>query len=242
MFSYDGIKINYEYINNKSKNTLVFLHGWGQNVEMMKPIADPFNKTCNILIVDLPGHGKSEEPKKVFSLYDFADMVHELVLQLKIKNPVLIGHSFGGKISMIYASKYDVKKLILLSSPYKVEIKKQPLKVKLMKKLAKVPGFKGLANYFKKKMGSTDYRNASPMMRDILVAHVNTDITEDVKKISVPTIIIWGTNDLTVSIDNAYEIEKLIKDSAVIPYEGLSHFAYLENKNQTISIIDSFIK
>ena len=67
-------------------------------------------------------------------------------------------------------------------------------------------------------------------------------ITEDVKKISVQTIIIWGTNDLTVSIDNAYEIEKLIKDSAVIPYEGLSHFAYLENKNQTISIIDSFIK
>lgn len=241
MFVYDDINVNYEYIDNKSNTTLVFLHGWGQNIQMMLPIAKPFCKKHNVLLIDFPGHGKSEEPKYAWELDKFVDLVHELITSLKIKKPVLIGHSFGGKVSIIYASKYEISKLVLLSSPYTIGIKKQPLKVRVIKKAAKIPGLKTLANYFKKHMGSTDYKNATPIMRDILVKHVNTDTTENCKKITVPTIIIWGTNDVTVSIDNAYEIEKLIKDSAVIPYEGMDHFAYFYDKDRTVRIIESFI-
>ena len=241
MFNYDDINVNYEYINNKKENTLVFLHGWGQNIQMMLPIANSFVKDNNVLVVDLPGFGKTNEPPYAWELDKFVDMIHELLKFLKISNPILIGHSFGGKLSMIYASKYKVKKLVLLSSPYKGEYKKIPLKVKILKFLARVPGLRSLANYFKKRMGSTDYRNATPTMRAILVKHVNSDVTENLKKITIPTIIIWGTADKTVSIDQAYEIEKLIKDSAVIPYEGMSHFAYLEDKQKTINIINSFI-
>ena len=241
MFNYKDININYEFTSNKSKDTLVFLHGWGQNIEMMEPIAKPFKEDCNVLIVDLPGHGKSEEPKSVWSLDEFSEMIHSLIDTLGIKNPILVGHSFGGKISIIYASKYEVRRLVLLSSPYKVQIKKQSFKVKLLKFLSKIIILRRFANYFKKKMGSTDYRNATPLMRQILVKHVNTDVSDNLKKIKVPTIIIWGTNDTTVSIDNAYEIESLLKDGAVIPYENGTHFAYLEDKNRTINIIRSFI-
>ena len=241
MFNYDDINVNYEYINNKKENTLVFLHGWGQNIQMMLPIANSFVKDNNVLVVDLPGFGKTNEPPYAWELDKFVDMIHELLKFLKISNPILIGHSFGGKLSMIYASKYKVKKLVLLSSPYKGEYKKIPLKVKILKFLARVPGLRSLANYFKKRMGSTDYRNATPTMRAILDKNVNSDVTENLKKITIPTIIIWGTADKTVSIDQAYEIEKLIKDSAVIPYEGMSHFAYLEDKQKTINIINSFI-
>ena len=241
MFKYDDIKVNYEYIDNKSKNTLVFLHGWGQNIHMMLPIANQFTKDNNVLVIDLPGHGKSNEPSYAWELDKFVDMLHELFENLKIKEPILIGHSFGGKLSMIYASKYKVKKLVLLSSPLKGEYKKIPFKVKVLKKVAKVPGLKSMAEHFKKHMGSTDYRNATPIMRDILVKHVNTDVTENCKKIKVPTIIIWGTADTTVSINQAYEIESLIPDSAVITYEGMKHFAYLDNAKQTVNIIKSFI-
>ena len=220
MFNYENINVNYEYINNKKKNTLVFLHGWGQNIQMMLPIANSFTKDNNVLVIDLPGFGKSSEPSYAWDLDKYVDMIHELLKDLKINDPILIGHSFGGKLSMIYASKY---------------------KVKVLKFLAKIPGLKSLANFFKKRMGSNDYRNATPTMRAILVKHVNYDVTENLKKINVPTIIIWGTNDKTVSINQAYEIEKLIKDSAVIPYEGMTHFAYLEDKQKTINIINSFI-
>ncbi len=74
-----------------------------------------------------------------------------------------------------------------------------------------------------------------------MVEHVNLDITEEVKKIKCPTLIIWGTLDQEVPIDRAYELEKLIKDASVIPYEGCTHYAYLERLDQTIRVLNSFI-
>ena len=241
MFKYKNININYIRYGNPNNQAVVLLHGWGQNIEMMKPVGDRLTDN-DVIIIDLPGHGKSDEPKEVWELKDFVSMIHELLSSLNIQNPILIGHSFGGKISLLYASTYSVKKLILFGSPFKVKKNPQSLKVRTLKKLKTLPGLNKLAETMKKHMGSTDYRNASPMMRDILVKHVNTDITENVKKINCPTIIIWGTNDAAVPIEDAYELETLIKDSAVIPYEGCTHYAYLERLNQTVSIIQNFIK
>ena len=235
------LDVNYEQYGNKKGKNVVLLHGWGQNIQMMKPVGDNLTD-YDVIIIDLPGHGNSEEPKEVWLLTDFVDMIHALLTSLNIDDPILIGHSFGGKISLLYASKYQTKKLILFGSPFKVKKNPNSLKVKILKKLKSLPGLKNIAETMKKHMGSEDYRNASPMMRDILVKHVNTDITEDVKKIKCSAIIIWGTNDAAVPIADAYELETLISDSAVISYEGCSHYAYLERLNQTVSIIKNFIK
>lgn len=241
MFKYRNININYIRYGDIDKQSVVLLHGWGQNIEMMKPVGDSLIDN-DVIIIDLPGHGKSEEPKEVWDLKEFVNMIHELLTSLNVKDPILIGHSFGGKLSLLYASMYPVKKLILFGSPFKVKKNPNSLKVKALKKIKTLPGLNKLAETMKKHMGSTDYRNASPMMRNILVKHVNTDITEDIKKITCPAIIIWGTNDAAVPIADAYELETLIKDSAVIPYEGCTHYAYLERLGQTNSIIKNFIK
>lgn len=242
MFEYQGIKINYKDYGNKEGSPIVYLHGWGQNIEMMEPIAKPFQKKHRLIILDLPGFGASEEPKEVWSLEDFVEMLHELLKSLQIEKPSLIGHSFGGKIALLYASKYKTNKLLLLSSPYKVKIKKQSLKVRILKKAAKVPGLNKLSNSIKKHLGSTDYKNASPKMRDILVKHVNTDLTEVAKKITCPTFIIWGSKDEAVPVSDAYELEKIIDNCGLVVYENCTHYAYLERVKQTIAIIESFIK
>lgn len=220
---------------------MVLLHGWGQNIEMMKPIGDAFLNE-DVIIVDLPGYGKSEEPPYPYSVEDYVMIIKELLDNIDVKNPILIGHSFGGKISLLYASMFDVKKLILLASPYKKEIKKLSLKTKTLKQLKKVPGLNKLEGFAKKHIGSVDYRNASPIMRQVLVNTVNLDISENVKKIKCPTIIIWGTLDEQVDVSEAYELEKLISDAGVIVYENCTHYAYLEKLGQTISVISSFIK
>lgn len=242
MFNYNDINIHYKDFGDKSKDAIVFLHGWGQNIQMMEPIAKPLEKTNRIIIIDLPGFGESEEPKYVWTLEEFAEMVHALLEKLNVKNPYLVGHSFGGKISIIYTSKYDVNRLVLLSSPYKVKIKKVSTKVKILKALKKVPGLGTLAEVAKKHMGSTDYKNASPMMRDILVKHVNTDLTDIVKTIKVPTFIIWGDNDTAVDVEDAYELEELLQDAGLVVYEGCTHYAYLERAGQTINILKEFFK
>lgn len=233
--------VDVNYIDYGSgDNTLVFLHGWGQNIEMMKPVGDKI-KNNRIIIIDLPGFGDSPEPNTIWSMYDYADMVHELLDSLDISNPILLGHSFGGKISLIYASKYKTNKLVLFGSPFKKNIKKLSTKTKVLKSLKKVPGLNKLEGFAKKHIGSRDYKQASPFMRKILVDHVNLDITEDVKKIKCPTLIIWGSLDEEVPLEDAYELEKLISDAAVIEYPGCSHYAYLENLGQTVNIIKNFI-
>ena len=234
----NGVFVNYTDVG--SGEDVVLLHGWGQNIQMMEPIGNNLvNK--RVVIIDLPGHGKSEEPKEAWTVYDYASCIHTLLTNLKIDEPILIGHSFGGKISLVYASKYKTKKVIGLACPFKKQIVKLSFKTKALKFAKKIPVLNKLEGFAKKHIGSTDYKNASEMMRKIMVLTVNTDITEDVKKIKCPTLLIWGTNDLQVSIDDAYELEKLIKDCGVVVYDGCTHYAYLERLDQTLRVIKSFI-
>lgn len=242
MFTYNGININYKDYGNRDGKVIVYLHGWGQNIEMMEPIANPFQEEKRLIIIDLPGFGKSQEPSFAWTLEDYADMVFHLLQSLHINKPNLIGHSFGGKISLIYASKYEVEKMILLASPFKVKKKKLSWKVKFLKIMAKVPFLKKFANSIKHKMGSTDYRNATPMMRDILVKHVHTDLTDILINIKCPTFIIWGDKDGDVPVCDAYILKDSIKDSGLVVYENCTHYAYLERLNQTLRIIASFMK
>ena len=226
------VKINYELYGNKQEKTIVLLHGWGQNIQMMKPLGDSLSKEYQILVIDLPGHGNSEEPKEVWNLYNYVEAVHTLITSLKIKQPVLVGHSFGGKISLLYASKYEVKKLIILAAPFKKEIQKLSLKTRCLKALKKVPGLNKLENWAKQHMGSTDYRNASPIMRQILVNHVNLDITEEIKKIAGNPGTKRGTGGMATKIKAAkFATEKGItvaigsgKDPEII-------YDFIEGKN-----------
>ena len=201
-FIYKETSINYVFYDNKSKVDLIFLHGWGQNIEMMEPLAKPFIKEYNVLLIDLPGFGLSEEPKEVWDIYEYANMVHELTKKIKMDNPILIGHSFGGKISLVYSLKFKTKKLLLLASPYRKKIAKENYKIKMFKILKKIPILNKLESYVKKHVGSVDYRNASEMMRNILVKHVNLDLTEEVKNIKCPTLLIWGTKDNAVDYED----------------------------------------
>ncbi len=233
--------VNYEYYDNNSKIDLVYLHGWGQNIQMMMPIAKPFIKEHNVLIIDLPGFGNSDEPNEILSIYDYADIVHEIIRKVKMKNPIIIGHSFGGKITIAYSIKYETSKIVLLASPYKQNIKKPTFKMRVYKFVKKIPVINKLEGFVKKHVGSTDYRNASETMRKILVNHVNLDLTEEVKKIDVPSLLIWGTNDEAVSIEDAKELEKLIPNAGLVEYEGCTHYAYLERLQQTVNVLRSFI-
>jgi pimeloyl-ACP methyl ester carboxylesterase len=235
-----NININYFFSDINSEKTIVLLHGWGQNIEMMKPIGDKYKNKFNILIIDLPGFGESDEPPYLWTIYEYVECIKKLIGYLNINKVILIGHSFGGKISLIYSSKYEVEKLVCLASPYCKEITKLPLKTKIYKIIKKIPRLTWLANIMKNIIGSSDYKNASDIMRGVLVKSLNIELEEDIQKIKCPTLLIWGTNDTAVPIKRAYELEKLIKDSAVIKYEGATHYAYLERLNSLIPVLDSF--
>lgn len=235
-----GIKTNYVFNYIEKDTTIVFLHGWGQNIEMMEPLEKYYRKYYNTLILDLPGFGNSSEPDYPWNVYDYVDFLKELFMSLKLNKIIIVGHSFGGRLGLIYSSIYKVEKLVCLASPYCKELTKLPLKTKIYKTLKKVFFLKWIANIMKNYIGSTDYKNASEVMKGILVKSINIDMIDDVKKIECPTLLIWGTNDTAVPLKRAYELNKLIKDSGVVEYTGATHYAYLERLGNVVSVLDSF--
>ena len=71
---------------------------------------------------------------------------------------------------------------------------------------------------------------------------VNEDLTELLPKISVPTLLFWGTLDTATPISDAKKMEKLIPDCGLIEYPGASHFSYLENINNFNAVVNEFLK
>lgn len=233
--------ININYIQYGSGSDIVLLHGWGQNIAMMKPIGDRLQKNHRITILDFPGFGESEEPKTALTVYDYCEILEELLKKLKVKKPVIMGHSFGGRIAIIYASRNEVEKVVLFGSPCIRKEVKPSLKLRMLKSLKKIPGINKLEGFAKNHMGSRDYKNASEIMKKILVNVVNEDLSECAKKINVPTLLIWGDRDTEAPVEDAKELEKIIPDAGLIVLPNSTHYAYLENLPQVINILNNFL-
>ena len=234
--------INYIDYGINKKGVIVLLHGWGQNIEMMDMLGHPFEKDFRIIVLDFPGFGKTPEPDSFWSTTDYAKCLHQFLTSLKVKNPILIGHSFGGRVAISYAAIYGAQKVVLLSAPFRPTKNKKPnLKVKIYKFVKKIPCLKKLTNYLRNKWGSSDYKNASEIIRGSLVKIVNEDLTNYAKSIKCPTLLIYGSLDKDVPLKEAQDLEKLIEDAGLIKYENAHHYAYLENLNQTIAILHNFL-
>ncbi len=233
------IQIN--YIQYGKGKDILLLHGWGQNIEMMKPIGDNLSDKYRITIIDFPGFGKSDEPKNAWMIDDYKEMLEEIVKELKIKKPILMGHSFGGRVAIRYSALNDIDKLVLFGSPCIRKQKSMSLKTRVLKKMKTLPGMNGIGEKMKKYIGSRDYKAASPIMRQILVNTVNEDLSMYAKKIKVPTLLIWGDNDTEAPLEEAQELEKLMIDAGLVVLPG-SHYAYLENLHQVINIVNTFLE
>ena len=114
----DNLDINYIQYGNKNGENIVLLHGWNQNIQMMRPLGNALENNYYITIIDLPGHGESAELFKKLSLYDLVEIIHALLIQLNLLNPIIIGHSVGAELALLYASIYKANKIVIIDSTY----------------------------------------------------------------------------------------------------------------------------
>ena len=167
-------------------------------------------------------------------------LLEKLLKELKIKNPILVGHSFGGRVAIRYSSNHPIEKLVLFGAPCIRISENLPLYIKVLKAIKRLPGLNEFGEYMKKYIGSRDYKAASPVMRQILVNVVNEDLSKYAREIEEPTLLIWGDNDTEAPVNDAKELEKIMIDAGLIILHG-SHYAYLENLAQVINILNNFI-
>lgn len=123
--------LNYE-VKGEGR-AVVLLHGYLENLRMWESIGNELSKSYKIVKIDLPGHGKSKTYGEIHKMEFMAEKVNEVLDELKIENPIFIGHSMGGYVTLAFAELFPekLKGFILLNStslPDSEEKKEQRLK------------------------------------------------------------------------------------------------------------------
>mgnify|MGYP002749018133 FL=1 len=245
----EGLRVRMEVTGEG--RPLILMHGWGCDHTTVRSIAATAAQTHTVYNIDFPGFGGSQEPAKVWGVELYTRLIEDLVRKEGLERPVLIGHSFGGRVSILYASRNEVDKVVLVDA---AGIKpKRSLKYYL-----KVYSFKAGKRFWelllgkenaqervdrmRTKRGSSDYAGASPMMRRILSKVVNEDLTDRLPLISAPTLLIWGENDTATPIADAKKMSRLIPGSGLVSFPGCGHYSFLDNPIQFRAVLSSFLK
>ncbi len=233
---YKSTDVNFEF-QEGNENLIVFLHGWGTKIQLMKPLGNFFLEQSK-LYIDFPPFGESSSPNEPFVLDDYARMTEEIIKKVAgNKNIILVGHSFGGRVAIKIAStNFPVSKIVLLSS---AGLKMTTLKTKI--NVVKYKILKKLNPQKAEKMGSSDYVSLSPIMKKTFVNIVNEDLSKNCKNISVPTILIYGSSDTETPPRMAKKINKLIQKSKLFMIKGGDHFCYLNRIYEVVAIMKTFV-
>lgn len=246
--------LNVNYIKEgEGKENVLILEGWGTNIETYRVLIDSLKTYSTVYCFDMPGFGKTDEPKKSYTLEEYVDLTIKFVESQGIKELSLIGHSNGGKVIIKMMAEKDlpfkVNKIVLIGSAGIVHEKtaKQKRKIKMFKLGKKFLSLKVVKFFFpnalenlKKKSGSADYRSATPVMRETLVRLVNTDVRDCLPKIKAPTILIYGEYDTATPATDGELMSKMIPDAGFIKVNGATHYVFLEYPVYVNNIIKTF--
>jgi pimeloyl-ACP methyl ester carboxylesterase len=113
---YKNTKISF---TDQGKGTaVVLLHGFLENKTMWDKYVSALSKNHRVITIDLLGHGETECLGYVHTMEYQADMIFAVLISLRIRKIVLIGHSMGGYVALAFAELYpdNVKGLFLLNS------------------------------------------------------------------------------------------------------------------------------
>lgn len=215
---------------------ILFLHGWGQNKEMMFPLANKLKNKYKCIFIDMPGFGNSDFNNEK-DLDEYCKTINDfLLLNLHIRPRYIVGHSFGGKVAVNYYLKYGkVKGLVFIASP----ILKPKRSIKFYFKLYLYKLMKIL--HIKNNMGSEDYKNTNKHMKKFFISVVNTHYNKKLKKIKTPILMIYSKDDEKVDYCRAVKLHRKVENSRLRVING-DHFAYLNNENIVSMEINNFIK
>lgn len=236
---------------NDETDPLVFIHGWNGSIDSWNQNINFFHENgFRCKAVELPGHGGVPEPPSNWGINDYAIKVLAQIQNEFGKQPcTLIGHSFGGRIALYLAANYPfiVRRLILSDSAglnpgqqYSRRIirwfssmfasawmNRYPIQffVGILKRIGRIT------------IGSKDYRNASPVMREVLKQVVDLDLKPYLSLIKQSCLIIWGEKDLTTPLSMAFLLSQGIQNSKLFIIPNCGHTPHIESAlvwNQTV--------
>jgi non-heme chloroperoxidase len=232
---------------------IVLIHGWPLSDEMYEyQYNDLINAGFRVIGITLRGFGKSDKPYGSYDYYMHALDINKVLNELEINNAVLCGFSMGGSIAIRYVASYfgaHVSKLVLAGAaapswtqrddfPYNHPLNtvddlialNNADRPKLLADFAKI--FSANENSLNEGIKSWLYgiclSASSYATAQSLIALRNTDLSKDLEKIKVPTLIMHGKKDKICNFILAEKMNAVISDSHIVAFHKSGHSLFLE--------------
>lgn len=208
------------------------LHGWARTHRDFSAVLAPSGaEPLDAIALDLPGFGATPAPAEPWGSREYAEHV-ALVLSQMATPVVVLGHSFGGRVAVELAAARpnDVAALVLTGVPLirRLGRRRVPLPFRAGRWMHRA----GLISEvrmeaLRQRYGSTDYRAAEGVMRQVLVRSVNESYEEALGAVRCPVTLVWGDDDAVVPVDVARTAASVLHDSRLIVLPGAGHLTPL---------------
>jgi non-heme chloroperoxidase len=247
---------------------VVLIHGWPLSDAMYEyQYAALIQKGHRVIGITLRGFGLSDKPYGAYNYDVFADDIKVVLDKLKIENATIGGFSMGGATVIHYVAKYNgahINKMALFGAAAPVWTKRDDFNYGLWTK-KDVNGLIALNNSNRPQLletfgqiftanatsitpgiaswlGGINMQASGYAMAQGLAILRDSDLREDLKKITVPTLILHGRLDKICSYDLAEQMNKSIKNSVLVPFEKSGHALFLEETEKFNSELIQFIQ
>lgn len=248
---------------------LLFVHGLSGLWQNWLLTIPAFMSTHRCIAPDLPGFGASEMPAGEISVSGYARTLDILCDRLGIDGPVAIGNSMGGFVAAELALSFPtrVEKLVLVSAAgLSIEhLRRQPV-LTLARALTAVSArtaaraslpvvrrprlrrlvLQGVVRYPERLSAGLTWELVQgadkPGFLPALEALMDYAFRDRLAEIEVPTLIVWGRNDMLVPVDDAARYERLIGENAhAVVFEDTGHVSMLERPNRFNRLLAEFL-
>ncbi|MHA1130685.1 MAG: alpha/beta fold hydrolase [Candidatus Helarchaeota archaeon] len=258
--NFKGAKIYYRKIGKKSKlPPLLLIHGAFANHLTWYSQIKYFSKKTELILFDLPGHGKSTKQLTKYQLNFFPGLLKHLIKELELQKPIVVGHSLGGFIAQLGSIEYPdlMQKLILLCSgpflgigsikpkiPYYLLLLLKKILTKLrwsffckiLRRLTRKHTIKGIEEIdLEPRMAASCSGKA---FLNVIAPFMQMDLSTAVKTIKIPILFITGSKDLFYKQVPFYQS---LPNASVKVLEGGEHVLHLLNEKPNIWMMN-FIK
>lgn len=254
-----SVRIFYdEFGNENSKETIILLHGWNENRRIFKFQIEDLSRKYKIYILDLRGHGKSSKPRFGYFYTRMARDIDKFIKKLDIKNPIIVGHSMGGQIALQYYLKYNnCKKLILISSPYKMPTElsgiiqlgtdymlkklRNRLKYTRERMIANLKDNDTLDNETENFFKNINFQVPLYVTFGLVFNTLTFNIRKKLNNIKIPVLILAGEKDDLAPIYLFEKMQEEIPDCRLVKFENCGHFSFIEEPKRSNEIMMEFI-
>ncbi len=246
------------YADNGKGAAVVLLHGFLENQSMWNNFIPELSKRNRVITIDLLGHGATECLGYVHSMEDQADMIHAVLVELKIRKAVFIGHSMGGYVALAFAELFPeyVKGLVLMNSTSRADSQDRKTNrdraVKAVKKDYTSFVRLSIANLFSEEnrtklvdeIEKVKLEALKTPLQGIIAALEGMKMRKDREVLlhvtAFPKILILGKKDGVLNYaENVNQIENT--DVQLLSFPD-GHMSHIENKAETLTAIIDFIK